>query len=85
MAAQDPTVSKESNGSAMVVTAYVMLALSWISVGLRTYVRGFLTKGFMADDWWMLAAQVCRPQKAQVPSLDNKAGQQLNKLPVILT
>ncbi|KXJ92992.1 hypothetical protein Micbo1qcDRAFT_232643 [Microdochium bolleyi] len=57
MAAQDPTVSTESNASALVVTAYVMLALTWISVILRTYVRGFLTKGFLADDWWMLAAQ----------------------------
>ncbi|KAH7033150.1 uncharacterized protein B0I36DRAFT_383072 [Microdochium trichocladiopsis] len=57
MSAQDPTVSTESNGSALVVTACVMLSLTWFSVSLRTYVRGFMTNGFLADDFWMLASQ----------------------------
>lgn len=55
---QDPTASTESNASALLVTAYVMLVLSWISVSLRSYARAVLTKGFLADDWLMLASQV---------------------------
>ncbi|KAH8664011.1 hypothetical protein BX600DRAFT_436586 [Xylariales sp. PMI_506] len=58
MAAQDPTVSTESNGIALVVTAITFLILSWISVALRTYVRAIMLKGFKADDWLMLVSQV---------------------------
>lgn len=58
MAAQDPTVSTESNGGALVATAATFLALTWFSVILRTYVRAIMLKGFQADDWLMLMAQV---------------------------
>ncbi|KAK8038124.1 hypothetical protein PG994_014891 [Apiospora phragmitis] len=58
MAAQDPTVSTENNGYALIVTAIVFLTLTWISVFLRTYVRAYMTKGFQADDWLMLIGQV---------------------------
>lgn len=58
MAAQDPTVSTESNGSALVGTAVVFLVLSWFSVLLRTYVRVIMLKSYRADDWFMLVAQV---------------------------
>ncbi|KAI1075871.1 hypothetical protein F5B20DRAFT_368620 [Whalleya microplaca] len=57
MAAQDPNVPTESNGSALVGTCAIMLILTWLSVFLRSYVRAFLTKGFQSDDWCMLAAQ----------------------------
>ena len=58
MAAQDLSLSTESNGSALVITASTMLVLTWISVSLRVYVRGFLIKGFLLDDWFMVASQV---------------------------
>ena len=60
MPAQDPTVSTENNGSALLTTACATLTLTWLSVCLRTYVRIFLTKQFLLDDWLMLAAQVYR-------------------------
>lgn len=50
---------KEENGGALVGTAIVFLALSWISIALRTYTRAFLMKGYQADDWLMFIGQVC--------------------------
>lgn len=58
MAAQDPNAPTDSNGSALVATAVTMLTFSWLSVGLRSFVRAKLTNGFQWDDWVMLAAQV---------------------------
>lgn len=49
---------KEENGLALVGTAIVFLVISWISVGLRTWTRAFLMKGYQADDWLMLIGQV---------------------------
>lgn len=49
----------EYNGGDLVITAAFFLALSWLSVGLRTYTRAYLMKCFQADDWLMLIAQVC--------------------------
>ncbi|EKJ75718.1 hypothetical protein NXS19_012218 [Fusarium pseudograminearum] len=48
----------EENGIALVATAITLLALSWISVGLRTYTRVWLMKGQQVDDWLMLIAQI---------------------------
>ncbi|KAH7166157.1 hypothetical protein EDB81DRAFT_277022 [Dactylonectria macrodidyma] len=48
----------EENGIALVGTAIVFLAVSWISVALRTYTRAFLMKGYQADDWLMLVGQL---------------------------
>jgi hypothetical protein len=58
MAAQDPTVSTESNGAALVVTSIIFLILTWLSVFLRSYVRLFMLKGYELDDWFLLTAQV---------------------------
>ncbi|KUI61201.1 hypothetical protein VP1G_08378 [Cytospora mali] len=55
--AEDAAYLAQYNGEALVGTAVSFLVLTYISVGLRTYVRAFLTKGFLADDWLMLAAQ----------------------------
>ena len=49
----------ETNGLSLVSTAAAFLALTWISVSLRTYTRAVLMKGFQVDDWIMLVAQVC--------------------------
>ena len=58
MAAQDPDASTENNGMPLAITASLFLALTWTSVFLRTYVRAFMLKGFLVDDWFMLIAQV---------------------------
>ncbi|KAI1390737.1 uncharacterized protein F4822DRAFT_162356 [Hypoxylon trugodes] len=58
MAAQDPNAPTDSNGGALVVTAIVMLTLTWLSVSLRSFVRAKLTNGFQWDDWLMIAAQL---------------------------
>ncbi|KAJ0116147.1 hypothetical protein J7T55_005093 [Diaporthe amygdali] len=55
--ADDAAYLAEYNGGALVGTAVSFLVLTFFSVGLRTYVRGVLTKSFMADDWLMLASQ----------------------------
>lgn len=49
----------EYNGGALVGTVIVLLILSWISVGLRTYTRAVLMKCLEIDDWLMIVAQVC--------------------------
>lgn len=53
----DPVLS-EYNGAALVATAVAFLALSWISVLLRIYVRAFMTNCFQLDDWFMVIGQV---------------------------
>ncbi|KAJ3518194.1 hypothetical protein NM208_g14604 [Fusarium decemcellulare] len=58
MAADQHFDLAEENGIALVVTSIVFLALSWLSVGLRTYTRAFLMKSYQADDWLMLIAQL---------------------------
>lgn len=60
--AKDAAYLAQYNGASLVGTAVSFLAFTYISVGLRTYVRAFLTKGFLLDDWLMLAAQVWRTQ-----------------------
>ncbi|KAH9904845.1 hypothetical protein F4778DRAFT_48271 [Xylariomycetidae sp. FL2044] len=57
MAAQDPDAPTDSNGGALVATCVVMLVLTYLSIFLRSYVRAYLTNGFQADDWLILAAQ----------------------------
>lgn len=58
MADQELDLS-EYNGASLVAASITFLALSWISVLLRGYVRLFMTKGFQLDDWFMVIAQVC--------------------------
>jgi hypothetical protein len=50
----------EYNGNQLVITSIFFLVMTWLSVGLRTYVRTVLTHNFVADDWLMLVAQVSR-------------------------
>jgi len=59
MAPQDPNAPTDSNGLGLLVTGIVTLAVSWLSVGLRTYVRAVMTGSFQVDDWIMLAGLVC--------------------------
>lgn len=48
----------ETNGTRLLITNFVFLALSWIAVTLRTYTRAYLIRSFCTDDWIMLIAQV---------------------------
>ena len=57
MADQELDLS-EYNGAPLVAASITFLALSWISVLLRGYVRVFMTKGFQLDDWFMIIGQV---------------------------
>lgn len=41
----------------VLAVAIVFFILSWISVGLRIYVRAGLIRSFGRDDWTMLATQ----------------------------
>lgn len=56
--AVDSTVLAQYNGGDLKITAILFLVLTGLSVGLRTYVRAFMTNSFQADDWLMLIAQV---------------------------
>ncbi|KAG5917820.1 hypothetical protein E4U61_002399 [Claviceps capensis] len=47
----------ESNASNLVITCIAMLVTSWLAVGIRTFTRVFLMKGYQADDILMLIAQ----------------------------
>ncbi|RSL39043.1 hypothetical protein CEP53_014365 [Fusarium sp. AF-6] len=58
MAANQHIDLSEDNSAALVSTAIIFMALSWLSVGLRTYTRAFLMKSYQLDDWLMLIAQV---------------------------
>ena len=47
------------NGAQLVVVSILFLVLSFVSVGLRFFVRILILKSFQWDDWLMLIAQVC--------------------------
>lgn len=51
----------EYNGGRLVGATIALLALSWITMGLRAYTRAVIMRSFMADDWLMLIAQVGWP------------------------
>lgn len=59
MAANQHIDLSEDNSVALVSTVIVFMALSWLSVGLRSYTRAFVMKSYQLDDWLMLIAQVC--------------------------
>lgn len=56
--ADDTTSASQYNGGALLITVVLFQVLTWLSVGLRTYVRACLTKTFQIDDWLMVVAQV---------------------------
>ncbi|KAK5119025.1 hypothetical protein LTR62_000236 [Meristemomyces frigidus] len=43
---------------AVLAVAIAFFILSWVSIGLRIWVRGFIIKAFGKDDWVMMATQV---------------------------
>ena len=46
------------NGGQLVTVSAVFLAITWISVLLRVFVRLQITKSFQAEDWLMSVSQV---------------------------
>ncbi|PHH69906.1 hypothetical protein CDD80_6376 [Ophiocordyceps camponoti-rufipedis] len=48
----------QTRGPALIAVSIVFLILAYISVGLRTYCRAYMTRSFMLDDWFMLIALV---------------------------
>jgi hypothetical protein len=65
MAEVDPN---EYNGGRLVGATIALLALSWITIGLRTYTRAVIMRSFQSDDWLMLVAQVsCPTNPAKFP------------------
>ncbi len=48
----------ESRQNSALVNAILMFILTWVTVSLRVYVRGFLKKAWGKDDSFMVAALV---------------------------
>jgi hypothetical protein len=46
------------NGGQLVVVSVFFLALTYLSVSLRFFVRIWILKNFQLDDWFILCAQV---------------------------
>lgn len=46
------------NGEQLFVVSVLFLALTYVAVGLRVFVRIFITQSFLWDDLCMLVAQV---------------------------
>lgn len=42
----------------VLVVASLFLVLTWVTVSLRCYVRGFMTNTWGSDDWYMAASLV---------------------------
>jgi hypothetical protein len=51
-------MADDFRGPDIKAVAILFLALSWISVTLRCYVRVFMTKLFRIDDWLAVATLV---------------------------
>lgn len=50
--------STDYNGYELVAVAITFLILTYISIGLRCFVRIKITRAFAADDWLLLVAQI---------------------------
>jgi len=54
------TAASIAESHAMIGVASAFIALSWLAVSLRVYVRGVMIRSFGWDDWLMLVALVRR-------------------------
>jgi hypothetical protein len=50
--------AREYNGADIVAVSVVFLALTYLAVPLRCFVRIWITEAFKADDWLLIMAQV---------------------------
>lgn len=54
-------MSRDDRSREVLAVATLFFVLTWVTVGLRAYVRARLMKTWGTDDWYMVGAQVCRP------------------------
>lgn len=54
-----PEWAAENKGPWILITCWVVTAISTLFVVARIYVRGFLQRKFQQDDVWVIIAQVC--------------------------
>jgi hypothetical protein len=45
-------------GGDVLVVAILFFVLTWLTVGLRVYVRGYMLKTWGRDDWYMVVSLV---------------------------
>jgi hypothetical protein len=50
--------STDYNGYQLIAVVIIFLIFTYISVGLRCFVRARITRAFATDDWLMLVAQI---------------------------
>lgn len=53
-------MSHDDRGRDVLAVATLFFVLTWVTVGLRVYVRSSLMKTWGIDDWYMVGAQVRR-------------------------
>jgi hypothetical protein len=58
--AADNTMASENRAPEVEAVAILFLLIAWITIGLRCYVRLFITKLFRIDDCLAVATLVCR-------------------------
>lgn len=61
MATSTQHFAPDSRNETMVAVASLFLALSWIAVSLRVYVRGFQIRGAFGRDDWLMLVTLVRP------------------------
>lgn len=49
----------EYRGDKVAEVTILFLALTWVAVSLRVYVRAIMTKSFGVDDWLAVLSLVC--------------------------
>ena len=54
----DFAMAIENRGPQVEAVVFLFLVLAWIAVGVRCYVRIFMTKLFRIDDWLAVASLV---------------------------
>lgn len=48
----------DTNGKEVLAVAILFFLLTWLTVGLRVYVRGYMLRTWGKDDWFMLTTVV---------------------------
>jgi hypothetical protein len=56
------TMAGDYRGDKVAEVAILFLALTWVTVSLRVYVRAIMTKSFGVDDWLAVLSLVCCTQ-----------------------
>ena len=54
-------MTNDDRSRQVLAVASLFFVLTWVTVGLRAYVRATLMKTWGIDDWYMVGAQVRSP------------------------